>query len=186
MEELPNPIDFTLPSKTPEVKPVISLNALIGFSSLQALKLIGYIKHWKIIILIDSGSTHNFIYPRIAQETNFYIHAVNHFQIMISNGGSMIQLAIVGHPPIPTGSSFPFLVQHVLLYFFVIVGFSLLGMYEAIRIFHVDIGGLSPTPTRLFCMFSCHHILLYFQGRFGGQNNVFLAHHSQTIDEVRV
>jgi hypothetical protein len=65
------------------------LNALTGFSAPQTLKLIGYIKHQKVIILIDSGSTHNFIHHHISQETNCYIHVVNNFQIMISNGGSM-------------------------------------------------------------------------------------------------
>jgi hypothetical protein len=39
--------------------------------------------------LVDSGSTHNFIHRRIAQETHCYIHAVDNFQIMIANGGSM-------------------------------------------------------------------------------------------------
>ena len=73
----------------PEVEPVISLNALTGFSFPQTLKLIGYIKHQKVIILVDSGSTHNFIHHRIAQENHFYIHVVNDFQIMIANGGSM-------------------------------------------------------------------------------------------------
>jgi hypothetical protein len=32
---------------------------------------------------------------------------------------------------------------------------------------------LSPNPTGLFCMFSCQHILLYFQGCFGALNVVF-------------
>jgi hypothetical protein len=71
------------------VEPIISLNALTGFSTPQTLKLIGYIKHRKVIILVDSGSTHNFIHRHIAQETHCYIHAVNNFQIMIANGGSM-------------------------------------------------------------------------------------------------
>jgi hypothetical protein len=39
--------------------------------------------------LVDSGSTHNFIYHYISQETHFYIHVVNNFQIMIANGSSM-------------------------------------------------------------------------------------------------
>jgi hypothetical protein len=77
------------PSDPPEVEPIISLNALTGFSSPQTLKLISYIKHRKVIILVDSGSTHNFIHRRIAQETHCYIHVVNNFQIMIVNGGSM-------------------------------------------------------------------------------------------------
>jgi hypothetical protein len=87
----------------------------------------------------------------------------------------LIQLAIGGHPPIPTGSSYPFLVQHVLLYFFVIVDSTLLRLDESLHIFEVDIGGLSHNPTGLFFMFSCQHILLYFQGHFGGLNSVFLA-----------
>jgi hypothetical protein len=83
------PTDITPPSDPPEVEPVISLNVVIGFSAPQTLKLIGYIKHRKVIIPVDSGSTHNFIPRRIAQETNCYIRAVNDFQIMIANGGSM-------------------------------------------------------------------------------------------------
>jgi hypothetical protein len=85
----PKPTDITPPSDPPEVEPVISLNALIGFSAPQTLKLIGYIKHRKVIILADSGSTHNFIHSQIFQETHCYIHAINNFQIMIANGGSM-------------------------------------------------------------------------------------------------
>jgi hypothetical protein len=38
----------------------------IGFLALQALKLIDYIKHFKVIVLIDSGSTHNCIHGRVA------------------------------------------------------------------------------------------------------------------------
>jgi hypothetical protein len=97
----------------------------------------------------------------------------------------MIQVDIGGHPPVITGSYFQFLVQHILLYFFVIMGSTLLGLSKSLHIFQVDIGGLPPNPTRLFCMFSCQHILLYFQGHFGALNNVFLACHSQTIEIVR-
>ena len=92
---------------------------------------------------------------------------------------------IGGHPLIPTGSSWQFLVQHALLYLFVIVGYTPLGMYESLHIFKVDTSGLPHNPTGLFCMFSCQHILLYLQGRFGALNNVFLARQSQTIDEVK-
>jgi hypothetical protein len=89
VSESPEITNITPPSDPPEVEPIISLNALTGFSTPQTLKLIGYIKHQKVLILVDSGSTHNFIHRRIAQETHCYIHAVNNFQIMIANGGSM-------------------------------------------------------------------------------------------------
>jgi hypothetical protein len=89
VSESPKPTDITPPSDPPEVEPVISLNALTGFSAPQTLNLISYIKHRKIIILVYSGSTHNFIYRRITQENHCYIHAFNNFQIIIVNGGSM-------------------------------------------------------------------------------------------------
>jgi hypothetical protein len=60
-----------------------------GFSAPQTLKLIGYIKHYKVIVLIDSGNTHNFIHRRVAQETHCYVHPISNFQIMIANGGTM-------------------------------------------------------------------------------------------------
>jgi hypothetical protein len=85
----PEPTDINPPSDLPEVEPVISLNSLIGFSAPHTLKIIGYIKHRKVIILVDSERTHNFIHRHIVQETNCYIPVVNNFQIMISNGGSM-------------------------------------------------------------------------------------------------
>jgi hypothetical protein len=89
MAKSPEPTDMIPPSNPTEVEPTISMNSLTGLSSPQTLNLIGYIKHWKVIILVGSGSTHNFIHPCISQETNCYIHAVNNFQMMISNGGFM-------------------------------------------------------------------------------------------------
>ena len=77
------------PTDPPKVDPLISLHSLTSFSSSQTLNLIGYINHNKVIILVDNGSTHNFIHRRIAQETNCYIRIVNNFQIMIANDGSM-------------------------------------------------------------------------------------------------
>jgi len=68
-----------LPFNQPNVEPQISLHALIGISAPHTFKLIGYIKHHKFIILIENGSTHNFIHCRVTQETHCYIHAVNNF-----------------------------------------------------------------------------------------------------------
>jgi hypothetical protein len=89
MEELPPPYDLTPPFDPLDVDPVISLNSLTGFFAPHTLKLIDYIKNRKVIILMDNGSTHNFIHRRISQEVNCYICVFNNFQIMITNGGSM-------------------------------------------------------------------------------------------------
>jgi hypothetical protein len=85
----PKPTDITPPLDPPEVELVISINSLTLFYGPQTLKLISYIKHRKVIILVDSGRNHNFIHRCIAQETNCYIRVVNNFQNMIANGGSM-------------------------------------------------------------------------------------------------
>jgi hypothetical protein len=89
VSESPKPIDITPPLDPPEVESIIFRNALTVFSAPQTLKRIGYIKHRKVIILVDSGSTHNFIRCLIAQENHFYIHVVNNFEIVMVNGGSM-------------------------------------------------------------------------------------------------
>jgi hypothetical protein len=87
--EIPPPSNLTPPSNPLDVELVILLNALTGFSAPQTLKLIGYIKNRKVIILVDSGSTHNFIHLYISKEFNCYIYVVNNFQIMVANGGSV-------------------------------------------------------------------------------------------------
>jgi hypothetical protein len=69
VEELPPPSDLTPPSDPPYIDPMISLNSLNGFSAPQTLKLIGYIKNRKFIILVDSGSTHNFIHPTFPKKS---------------------------------------------------------------------------------------------------------------------
>jgi hypothetical protein len=50
----------------PKVDPLISLHALTSLSVTQTLKIIGYIKNHKVIILVDNGCTHNFIHRCIS------------------------------------------------------------------------------------------------------------------------
>ena len=66
--ESPEISDIHPPSDPPEVEPIIFLNALTDFSTPQTLNLIGYLKHRKVIILVDSGRTHNFIHRRIPKK----------------------------------------------------------------------------------------------------------------------
>jgi hypothetical protein len=89
LAEEPSLSDSTQESADPPEEPLISLHSLTGLSAPQNIKLIGYIKHRKVIIHVDSGSTHNFINRHISQETNCYICDVNHFQIAIANIRSM-------------------------------------------------------------------------------------------------
>jgi hypothetical protein len=59
-----------------ELTPTISCNALVGISTPQTLKIEGYIKKKKVIVLIDSGSTHNFIHYKLAKDLNRFVYPV--------------------------------------------------------------------------------------------------------------
>jgi hypothetical protein len=59
-----------------ELTPTISCNALAGINTPQTLKIEGYIKNKKVIVLIDSGSTHNFIHYKLAKALNCFVYSV--------------------------------------------------------------------------------------------------------------
>jgi hypothetical protein len=69
-----------------EMTPTISCHALVGSNTPQILKIEGYIKKKKVIVLIDSGSTHNFIHCKLAKALNCFIYPMPEFKVMIANG----------------------------------------------------------------------------------------------------
>jgi len=54
-------------------EPVILLHALAGISSPQTLKIWGFLKHRPVVVLIDSGSTHNFIHQKVAELVHCFV-----------------------------------------------------------------------------------------------------------------
>ena len=67
----------------------ISCNALAGITTPQTLKIEGHIKKKKAIVLIDSGSTHNFIHCKVAKELNCFLYPAIECQVMVANGGTI-------------------------------------------------------------------------------------------------
>ena len=65
----------------------ISCNALAGITTPQTLNIEGHIKNKNVIVLIDSGSTHNFIHCKVAKELNFFLYPTPECQVMVENGG---------------------------------------------------------------------------------------------------
>jgi hypothetical protein len=47
------------------------------------------IKKKKVIVLIDSGSTHNFIHYKLAKALNLFVYPTPEFQGMIVDGGTI-------------------------------------------------------------------------------------------------
>jgi hypothetical protein len=68
---------------------MISCNALDGINTPQTLKIEGYIKKKKVIVLIDSASTHNLIHYKLAKALNCFVYPATMFQVMIADGGTI-------------------------------------------------------------------------------------------------
>ena len=67
----------------------ISCNALARITTPQTIKIEGQIKKKKVIALIDSGSTHNFIDCKVAKELNCFLYPARECQVMVANGGTI-------------------------------------------------------------------------------------------------
>eukprot|EP00253_Pinus_taeda_P018449 PITA_18449 len=72
-----------------EINPTISCNALAGITTPQTIKIEGQIKKKKVIVLIDSGNTHNFIHCKVAKELNCFLYPAPECQVMVANGATI-------------------------------------------------------------------------------------------------
>ena len=71
------------------ITPTISCHALAGINTPQTLKIEGYIKKKMVTLLIDYGSTHNFIHYKLAKVLNCFVYTIPEFHVMIVNGGTI-------------------------------------------------------------------------------------------------
>eukprot|EP00253_Pinus_taeda_P035556 PITA_35556 len=72
-----------------KMNPTISCNALAGITTPQTIKIEGKIKKKKVTVLIDLGSTHNFIHCKVAKELNCFLYPAPECQVMVTNGGTI-------------------------------------------------------------------------------------------------
>ncbi|KAM0932825.1 putative aspartic peptidase domain superfamily [Dioscorea sansibarensis] len=55
-----------------------------------SLRLLGESNHSKFIVLIDSGSTHNFIKPALAEKPGLAIQPTAKLHVFIGNGAPLL------------------------------------------------------------------------------------------------
>ena len=89
INEQPLPVPATVELATSTKEAIISLHALSSVSTPQTLKIKGYIKYHQLVVLIDNGSTNNFINRSKAQYLHIFIHLINNFHLLIANGRIM-------------------------------------------------------------------------------------------------
>ncbi|KHN19402.1 Retrovirus-related Pol polyprotein from transposon opus, partial [Glycine soja] len=83
----------------------VSLHALSGLSSPETFRLYGTVNHARLTILIDSGSTHNFLQPRVAQFLHLPTKPTLPLRVLVGNGSVLdcnqvcpnTQLSLQGH-----------------------------------------------------------------------------------------
>ena len=71
IEETEDILEFS-PELDDRSIPQVSLSAMTGISQHQTLKLKGHIKKNNVVVLIDSGSTHNFLDAIVAKRLNIF------------------------------------------------------------------------------------------------------------------
>ncbi|VFQ94095.1 unnamed protein product [Cuscuta campestris] len=84
---------------------VSCMHSLAGAPNPRALRLSGRILGRTIQILIDGGSTHNFIHPQVAESLRLPLEPIPPFRVYVGNGASLacthksvnIRLTIQGH-----------------------------------------------------------------------------------------
>ncbi|PNX65654.1 hypothetical protein L195_g054648, partial [Trifolium pratense] len=64
----------------------ISLHALMGHSIPQTLRVIGQINNKPVGVLIDSGSTHNFVQDRVVKQLGLVTQQGHTFNVLVGNG----------------------------------------------------------------------------------------------------
>jgi hypothetical protein len=50
---------------------------------------VGFLKKQKVTVLINSGSTHNFINKKLATHLNCFVYLALEFQVLIVDGGTV-------------------------------------------------------------------------------------------------
>jgi len=83
----------------------ISFDALAGLPAPKALRIVGYISNQPTTVLVDGGSSHNFIPDRMARFLNLRTQPTKTLRVMLGNGSELecdsicprVELKIQGH-----------------------------------------------------------------------------------------
>ena len=68
----------------------ISLHALSGHTTPETLRMTGRISHQPVVILIDSGSTHNFVQARLVKSLGLNPQPTPTLRVLVGNGNEVV------------------------------------------------------------------------------------------------
>ncbi|KAF8409204.1 hypothetical protein HHK36_005278 [Tetracentron sinense] len=70
-------------------QPEISLHAIAGSHTPQTMRVKGRLGKATVMVLVDSGSTHNFMDPTVARKTNLTVIKGGRFEVTVANGDQL-------------------------------------------------------------------------------------------------
>lgn len=77
-----------------EERTYISMHAIAGVNTYQTMRVIGKLKRRPLHILIDAGSTHNFLDIGTARKLNCDVRSTVPLQVLVANGAKLIGSAM--------------------------------------------------------------------------------------------
>ncbi|GJT96586.1 ty3-gypsy retrotransposon protein [Tanacetum coccineum] len=84
------PLSLVNPNTTPDnIHFQLSVDASVGLPSPRTLRLCGIINGHQVSVLVDSGSSHNIIQPRVAKFLQLQISNAPRFSVLVGNGDSL-------------------------------------------------------------------------------------------------
>ena len=69
--------------------PQISVRAIAGVNTYQTISLVGRLKKHALQILVDSGSTHNFLDLIVARRLNCDLRGIPRVQVLVADGNKL-------------------------------------------------------------------------------------------------
>jgi uncharacterized membrane protein len=73
-----------------ESKPEISLQAITGSAHPKTMRIVGKIQMQNVVILIDSGSTHNFLDSSIVKKSRLLPNKTCQIRVKVANGDEVL------------------------------------------------------------------------------------------------
>ncbi|XP_074298103.1 uncharacterized protein LOC141628919 [Silene latifolia] len=85
-----NTVENDTEENSVEEQPLISLNAMSGHNSFQTMRVTGKVRSQSVHILIDSGSTHNFLDEEVAKKLGCRISGTYPLEVSVANGDKIM------------------------------------------------------------------------------------------------